>query len=323
MNDIVANDRLLSRVEVVVLFFLALFGNFPLFIVLYIFIAILLIFKTSLGTMQQKYKFILGLGYLALLTAEIIFAAVTIFSSTNGSFLHFILRLIGVVLMPLPLLLEKILIDRETQDFYLPSLSNIATISFGAFAANGAMIDHALNGISRLHQKASLAVMTELFQGIKKQSSTRYINHGSLTDAYFQAATATLADPHIYLAISNTGSPASEIISLFTRKQYNHASLSFDPELDTILSYNGGANVYPPGLNPEMVQDLHQKSDASVLIYALPATKAQKQEILAKLKKLIMTAAPITYSVSSPNTHCALTSCSVRNSSTQCWRRLI
>lgn len=241
MNDLIANNRLLSRIELILLFFLALFGNFPLFIVLYVFITILLIFKTALGTMQRKYKFILGLGYIGVLTAEIIFATITIFSSTNDTVLHFFLRLIGVAVMPLPFLLEKILIDRETQDFYLPSLGNLATISFSTFAANGALINRSLASISRLHQKASRAVVTELFQDIKRQSATRYLNHGTL---------------------------------------------SFDAELDTILSYNGGANVYPPGLNPEMVQDLHRKHDASVLIYALPATSVQKQEILTQIKKI-------------------------------------
>ncbi len=80
--------------------------------------------------------------------------------------------------------------------------------------------------------------------------------------------------------ISSTGTSSSELISVFTRKDYNHASLSFDRELKTILSYNGGGNVYPPGLNREQLEYFHRKEDASMLVYSLEATREKKSIVL-------------------------------------------
>jgi hypothetical protein len=90
----------------------------------------------------------------------------------------------------------------------------------------------------------------------------------------------------MYIVVSNTGSAASEFISIFTRKQYNHASLSFDAELKTIISYNGGERVYPPGLNHETVEYFNKKSGASILVYALDAPAEQKRLIIDKVKEI-------------------------------------
>lgn len=97
---------------------------------------------------------------------------------------------------------------------------------------------------------------------------------------------AALAEPWLYIVISDTGSAASEIIGSLTRKVYNHASLSFDRDLKTTLNYNGGANLYPPGLNPEMVAHFHLKPDASVLVYRLAASREQKQQVLDTVARI-------------------------------------
>jgi hypothetical protein len=86
--------------------------------------------------------------------------------------------------------------------------------------------------------------------------------------------------------ISNTGSPASEIISVFTNKQFNHASLSFDRDLKTLLSYNGGDRVYPPGLNPEMLSFFNRKDGAGILVYSLPCPAEKKRFVLEKIREI-------------------------------------
>ena len=82
---------------------------------------------------------------------------------------------------------------------------------------------------------------------------------------------------------SNTGTSASEIISVFTQKQFNHASLAFDAKLQTTVSYNGGEHIYPPGLNCEMINFFYKKSDASILVYRLPVTHEQKRAAIDRI----------------------------------------
>ncbi len=125
-----------------------------------------------------------------------------------------------------------------------------------------------------------------MLEDLPRHNSFRYINNVSLTEEYFQEARRHLEDPHLYLVLSCTGSPASEILSVFTQRQYNHASLSFDRELRTILSYNGGERLYPPGLNREMLAFFHKKPGASILVYALGCTREQKVGVLARVEQI-------------------------------------
>lgn len=96
-------------------------------------------------------------------------------------------------------------------------------------------------------------------EDIPRHSYTKYLNKNTLTDAFFAECQRSLADEHLYIVISSTGSPASELISVFTQKVYNHVSLSFDRDLKTIVSYNGGEKVSPPGLEPRTVSTISQK----------------------------------------------------------------
>jgi hypothetical protein len=95
-----------------------------------------------------------------------------------------------------------------------------------------------------------------------------------------------LDDLNIYIVISNTGSPASEIISMFTRRQYNHVSLSFDKKLKTIISYNGGEKIYSPGLNMETIKYFNKKEDSSIIVYSLPIAKEKKEIIIGKIREI-------------------------------------
>lgn len=60
----------------------------------------------------------------------------------------------------------------------------------------------------------------------------------------------------------------------------------FDEALHTMISYNGGQSTYPPGLNPEMVENFRQKPDSALLVYRLRATPNQKKEILEKIREI-------------------------------------
>lgn len=126
-----------------------------------------------------------------------------------------------------------------------------------------------------------------LVSEIPRHGYIRYTNQYSLSNEFFElSAKAIEEDEHLYLILSKTGSPASEVISLFTHKKFNHLSLSFDRNLKTMVSYNGGIEGQDPGLNREDLNSLQQKEGSHVLVYSLKATKIQQLKILNQLKKI-------------------------------------
>lgn len=91
MNDIFNFQKLLERVELTILIIMAIFGTMPLFIVASILIASFLVIKVCLTTRYSiQLKCILSIGYLAVMTIQIIFIANV---SINE---HLLLRIITV-----------------------------------------------------------------------------------------------------------------------------------------------------------------------------------------------------------------------------------
>jgi hypothetical protein len=171
----------------------------------------------------------------------------------------------------------------EIRNNHFPSVEDMKVFAFDEIAEN---IDSVKTVIEKSKKSLSKENIDALKNDLPRHNSFRYVNKGSLTDEYFDLAYAALKDSNIYIIISNTGSPASEIISMFTRKQYNHASLSFDRELKTIISYNGGEKLYPPGLNMETIKYFNKKKDASVIIYSLEINAEKKRTIIDEIKKI-------------------------------------
>jgi len=93
--------------------------------------------------------------------------------------------------------------------------------------------------------------VTKMVKDIPNHSAFRYINKDTIDEEYLKTAEETLDNGYLYIILSSTGSPAGETIRKLTRKEYSHTSISFDEELKTIISYNGGNNLYSPGLNME------------------------------------------------------------------------
>ena len=52
-------------------------------------------------------------------------------------------------------------------------------------------------------------------------------------------------DQHIYIVVSQTGTLLSRLLKLVTKAEYNHASISLVPDLDTMYSF-GRKNPYNP-----------------------------------------------------------------------------
>ncbi|MFC6171291.1 hypothetical protein [Loigolactobacillus jiayinensis] len=286
VRDLISDRKLLNTTMWVLLVGVALFGNAPLFVVIYWAFALFMVLRAAQGQFPRKIKTTIVLAYLLLAVLQSIFAANAVDAPHINLLTALFSRIFAAAFILLPLAVERIVIVSKRTDFYLPSVRAMATISFEQLQANKQLISRSLQGVGKIKQTLSTDNLKETFEDLHRHSSVKYINDGSLTDDYFELVAQSLADPYIYLVISNTGSSASEIISLFTQKQYNHASLSFDADLKTIISYNGGEKVYPPGLNAEMVEAFHKKDDASVLVYRLPTTRAQKKLISDQVRAI-------------------------------------
>lgn len=63
-------------------------------------------------------------------------------------------------------------------------------------------------------------------------------------------------------------------------------SFAFDRDLFTIISYNGGERVEPPGLDTELVESLAERTGVSVMVYQPPASYGQKRMILNRIYDL-------------------------------------
>jgi len=132
-------------------------------------------------------------------------------------------------------------------------------------------------------------IPTDLLKAAKelpKQSVFSYVNKCSLGYEYFERARKHLKTPYVYIILSATGSPFGNIVALATGDEYNHASFSFDENLETMVAYNGGNGISNPGLNQEKTEFFYQKEDAKMAVYRIKASKKQKQKILDEIKRM-------------------------------------
>jgi hypothetical protein len=240
-------------------------NNMALFAVTYVLVFLVMVVHTLQAKKGIKRKLLLSLIYLSVMVFQLTHNALMVFAEDNTPFESIRWRITGVLIVLVPFVIYWITYGSKNAKNYLPSIQDMTVFTFHEIVDN---INSIKNMVNKGYKTLSKENIDELLQDIPRHDSFRYINKGSLTEEYFQLAYETLDDLNMYIIISNTGSPASEIISLFTRKQYNHTSLSFDRNLKTILSYNGGAKLYPPGLNMEMVHYFNRKKDSGIIVYS-------------------------------------------------------
>jgi len=259
------------------------FGNAAQFAMAHVGVFIFLTLRTLNIPSRKRMKLLMIFTYFALLFCQLSFASQIGFGEIRFINLD---KLFNVVSLAFPFVIERFFIVNKYASFYFPSIQEISTFSFNELHGGIDKILAVVAGIKKTGSALSVDHLGEIAADLPRHNSFRYINDGTLTGDYFMAARESMDDPNIYIVISNTGSAASELISVFTRKQYNHASLSFDADLKTIVSYNGGDRIYPPGLNPEMIEFFHRKPDASILVYRLEATREQKEKILDRIREI-------------------------------------
>ncbi len=261
-------------------------GNFVFTVCTYIFICLLMFMRTLMVPTESRIKLCLIPVYFAIMALQITYISLITFQSGQTEIHRIIGRMFGAAVIWFPFMVERFVTINKYADLYLPSAQEVASISFTDIKAGRDKIISAMEKIDKAGKAFSVENLLCIKDELYRHNSFEYINKGVLTDEYFQEAGKWLDDENIYIILSNTGSPASEIISTFTGKQYNHASLSFDPELKTVISYNGGERVYPPGLNYEMLDFFNKKEDASILVYKLFCTREQKRKIYDKVQEI-------------------------------------
>ncbi len=262
------------------------YGDMTLYYLTDLFILLLMAVRALKINSKKRLKTALVMAYVFLFPIQMTFIENYIGGESTNSAPHYIYKFIGIALILVPFAIERSITIKKYTEFYFPSVLEINTISFTQLMNVAKRIDERGKTLKRLSSSVTLENIEEIVTDLPRHSSTRYINNGSLTDAYFEKAYENLDDPNVYIVISNTGSAASEIISVFTKKQYNHASLAFDSQLETIISYNGGEKVYPPGLNHEMIEFFNKKEGASIMVYKVSANRDQKQSMIEKIREI-------------------------------------
>ncbi len=275
--------NILAAFLMVVLLF---YGDNTLFSLAYILITVLMIGRTLRVEEESKSRIFLIVIYILVLILKLLFSDIGIFGDGLFGIPKSAAKFIGVSLIYIPFMIDHFVTVKRYTQFLFPSIEGITAISFDQFRNNRDSVMSKLHMVNKARKSMSTQNIDEILRDIPRHSSRKYINNGSLTSEYFDKAYESLNDPYLYIIISNTGSAASEMISVFTNKEYNHASISFDYDLKTIISYNGGEKVYPPGLNSEMVEYFNKKNDASIMVYKLGVTKDQKKVLIDEIRKI-------------------------------------
>lgn len=235
-----------------------IFSKTPtVFVVLYALSAAILILHILFTNHNRKVKSIFTIIYTIILVLQEVYISVGVFNQQELWLTLFIKKMIAIIIIFIPYFIRYLHYIYTIEHQF--SKDELSSISFDMIRD----VVKRKNNYKNTLQKSKIALsknnINEIVNDIPRHSYIKYLNKNVLTENYFADCENSLTDEHIYIIISSTGSSASELISLFTRKTYNHVSISFDKELKTTVSYNGGENVTLPGLNQEQLQSFNKK----------------------------------------------------------------
>lgn len=241
----------------------------------------------GLTVTRQKEQVVAVLaGHSVLLGLQIAYALLVV-AIPAASRLESILELLATfVLLFFSFSLEYFLEVRNYQKYFFQYAKDAEVIPMEKVGQFVRFVHEKKDGLGKASEIMTLENTREMVRVLRSNSLFTYINDGHLTQAYFDAATEALDDEAIYIVLSDTGSVPSKVIALFTEKSHNHVSISFDRDLKTLISYNGGERVHPPGLNAEMLEMFAKKKDATIFIYKLAVSREQKEKMLNKIVEI-------------------------------------
>jgi Orthopoxvirus protein of unknown function (DUF830). len=261
-------------------------GNFVMFILAYLFLFAIMLFR-SLYAAETLNTRLLYIGvYTAVMIMQIVYTTLITFAYESDSQVFMLFKLTSAAIILVSPIIERLFFARNSREFFMPSAQDFAVVTYAQLVHDRDKIMEAANSAQKAGHAFSKENLSKVLEPLQQHSSFRYVNNGNLTDEYFKTAYDSLDDESIYIVLTDSGSPASELISVFTKKRFNHVSLSFDRNLETIVSYNGGEDVYMPGMNHEMVECFNKKADSSIMVYRLNAPKQQKQSMIEKIQQI-------------------------------------
>jgi len=94
-----------------------------------------------------------------------------------------------------------------------------------------------------------------------------------------------MTEKKVYLLLTDTGTFFTKLIKLYTKKPYNHASISFDSELSEVYSF-GRKKVRNPFIGGFVKEDVKQGlfKQADCAVYSLTVTEVQLDNIKRYIK---------------------------------------
>jgi len=261
-------------------------GNYVVYILFYIFSFVIITVKNVIKNGDWVSRIYLLFILAAVMVIQLVFAVLVIFDPEQSEIQYFIGKILGTAFIFIPFIIEPYLVVKKELIHDLPVAGSPGILSYSELKKNGTKLGEALENLKALKHRLGPEDIAGIIEDLPRHSSFQYVNRNSLPEEYFLRAEESLSDDGIYIVLSDTGSAASELISLFTHKIFNHVSLSFDSELETIISYNGGERVYEPGLNPETIEWFNKKPGASILVYRLDAPPEKKRLLIEKVRTI-------------------------------------
>lgn len=262
-------------------------STYIIFILAYVFVFVFLICHAAITASTILEKIAQMIVYGLVMVAQILFDVFVVRTMLNVYGMVCNLgKILGIGLIFIPFFVKRFFFFEQHRCASFTIFGECSVLSYSQFLHNREEILHAAGKMAAVGRKLSKSNIQEIIHNLPRHSSSSYVNNGTLTESYFREAADALHDGYIYLVITKSKSASSEVIGLFTNKQYNHVSLSFDRELHTIISYNGGEKIAPPGLNSEVVEQLIRREGASIIVYRLSATYEQKQTILDRIRQI-------------------------------------
>lgn len=91
----------------------------------------------------------------------------------------------------------------------------------------------------------------------------------------------------IYLLLTDTGTLLTQLIKLYTKRPYNHASIAFNSDLSEVYSF-GRKTPRNPLIGGFVQENIHSIlfNEASCAIYSLTVTKDQFQKMKRYIRKI-------------------------------------
>ena len=96
-----------------------------------------------------------------------------------------------------------------------------------------------------------------------------------------------MIEKKIYILLTDTGTLFTNLIKLYTKKPYNHASISFDSELSEVYSF-GRKTARNPFIGGFVKEDVDKGlfKEANCAVYALTVNEVQLQKMNHYIKEI-------------------------------------